>query len=105
MCGFPFSAYPTSPLYSTLTTMDTDKVSLVYEDDTTTIIASTNKSTCWETEFGCCADNKTLATGANMKGCCSSSVYGCCPDDMKSAEGPNLEGKCSNTVLVKFSSL
>lgn len=36
---------------------------------------------CADSEFGCCYDNETDATGPNGEGCpCSISRFGCCPD-------------------------
>uniref|UniRef100_A0A915JPK7 Papilin n=1 Tax=Romanomermis culicivorax TaxID=13658 RepID=A0A915JPK7_ROMCU len=38
---------------------------------------------CNETEFGCCPDGATLATGLYLEGCsnCSETEFGCCPDN------------------------
>ncbi|MFH4974442.1 hypothetical protein AB6A40_001151 [Gnathostoma spinigerum] len=50
--------------------------------------------TCDDSEFGCCPDNTTFATGAFMEGCsnCSQSEFGCCSDNVTYAEGANMEG-------------
>ncbi|CAB3397113.1 unnamed protein product [Caenorhabditis bovis] len=54
---------------------------------------------CSKTEFGCCPDWYTPASGKNNEGCdeyilgaCNSTKHGCCPDEVTLARGPNLEG-------------
>lgn len=48
---------------------------------------------CDKSEFGCCPDKKTPATGADNAGCtCKESDAGCCPDGKTAARGPNNEG-------------
>lgn len=38
---------------------------------------------CASSEFGCCYDNETDASGPNGEGCpCSISEFGCCPDGL-----------------------
>lgn len=51
-------------------------------------------SACNMSDFGCCPDNITFATGPNLEGCsnCSSSEFGCCADNMTIAEGSNKFG-------------
>ncbi|CDW53015.1 protein mig c; protein mig b; protein mig a [Trichuris trichiura] len=58
---------------------------------------------CNETEFGCCPDNVTNATGYYLEGCsnCSLSEFGCCPDNMTEAGGPYL-ANCSNCSFTEF---
>lgn len=54
---------------------------------------------CENTEFKCCSDNKTAATGPNQEGCgCESSAYGCCLDGVTTAQGENFEG-CDETPV------
>ena len=49
---------------------------------------------CKDTEFGCCPDRKTPASGIDGEGCgCAASWYGCCPDGEAEAEGEDFEGK------------
>nr|KAI8740359.1 papilin-like [Biomphalaria glabrata] len=50
---------------------------------------------CNLSEFGCCKDQKTPATGPNHHGCpknCLNSRYGCCKDGITPADGPNSLG-------------
>lgn len=39
---------------------------------------------CSESEFGCCPDNSTFASGPYFSGCsnCSISEFGCCSDNV-----------------------
>ncbi|TKR89373.1 hypothetical protein L596_013487 [Steinernema carpocapsae] len=55
--------------------------------------------TCEDSEFGCCPDNTTFATGEFFEGCsnCSISEFGCCVDNVTEATGPNSEG-CAEFV-------
>uniref|UniRef100_A0A915Q5B9 Papilin n=1 Tax=Setaria digitata TaxID=48799 RepID=A0A915Q5B9_9BILA len=50
--------------------------------------------TCDKSEFGCCPDNITIASGPHLAGCsnCSSSVFGCCEDNITEAQGIAKEG-------------
>ncbi|PAV70271.1 hypothetical protein WR25_24086 isoform C [Diploscapter pachys] len=50
--------------------------------------------TCFDSEFGCCPDNTTFATGEFLQGCsnCSISEFGCCADNITDATGPNSKG-------------
>ena len=55
---------------------------------------------CKETEFGCCLDDKTAASGLNYAGCdtpCAQSKFGCCNDSVTAAHGPSKEGCCLNS--------
>lgn len=63
---------------------------------------------CAESEFGCCPDGKTEATGKDYKGCdivdekdCTKSHFGCCPDGKTSATGPENAGcaECHNEIF------
>uniref|UniRef100_A0A0K0FAQ1 Papilin (inferred by orthology to a D. melanogaster protein) n=1 Tax=Strongyloides venezuelensis TaxID=75913 RepID=A0A0K0FAQ1_STRVS len=54
---------------------------------------------CSDTEFGCCPDWYTPATGKNFEGCpqfvlgsCADTEHGCCLDNVTLSRGPNLEG-------------
>ncbi|XP_070578826.1 papilin-like isoform X2 [Ptychodera flava] len=54
---------------------------------------------CQNTEFGCCADDVTAASGPFKEGCppityrdCAESRYGCCEDGETPASGPKYEG-------------
>ncbi|GMS79468.1 hypothetical protein PENTCL1PPCAC_1643 [Pristionchus entomophagus] len=50
--------------------------------------------TCFDSEFGCCPDNSTFATGDFFTGCsnCSLSEFGCCADNVTEATGANAQG-------------
>ncbi|GMT09209.1 hypothetical protein PFISCL1PPCAC_506 [Pristionchus fissidentatus] len=50
--------------------------------------------TCFDSEFGCCPDNSTFATGEFNLGCsnCSISEFGCCADNITEATGANALG-------------
>ncbi|XP_050528636.1 papilin isoform X2 [Daktulosphaira vitifoliae] len=92
------------------------------------IITSTDSSTqsstddifidsCKSSEFGCCPDDVTAATGPNFEGCdnfgfnnctadgndtdctpsCMETLFGCCDDNSTAAHGPNKEGCCLNS--------
>lgn len=49
---------------------------------------------CNETEFGCCPDKMTPASGLYFDGCsnCSLSEFGCCPDNYTAATNADKEG-------------
>lgn len=48
---------------------------------TKTSETTTGIQSCADSEFGCCYDNETDATGPNGEGCpCSISRFGCCTD-------------------------
>lgn len=52
---------------------------------------------CLKSEFGCCADNKTAATGPFDEGCqvsetCKDTKFGCCPDGVSPAKGKKNKG-------------
>lgn len=49
---------------------------------------------CNQTEFGCCPDEITPATGLYFDGCsnCSLSEFGCCPDNVTNAAGADFKG-------------
>ncbi|KAL2099296.1 hypothetical protein ACEWY4_005776 [Coilia grayii] len=53
---------------------------------------------CSQTQYGCCPDGRTTASGPERQGCpeeppaCSGSRYGCCRDGVTTARGPNKEG-------------
>ncbi|EPB74918.1 Kunitz/Bovine pancreatic trypsin inhibitor domain protein [Ancylostoma ceylanicum] len=50
--------------------------------------------TCFDSEFGCCPDNTTFATGDFNQGCsnCTLSEFGCCADNYTEATGKNGMG-------------
>ncbi|OZC05173.1 hypothetical protein X798_07848 [Onchocerca flexuosa] len=50
--------------------------------------------TCDDSEFGCCPDNVTIATGPYLAGCsnCSSSLFGCCNDNVTEAQSMARKG-------------
>ncbi|CAI4225042.1 unnamed protein product [Auanema sp. JU1783] len=50
--------------------------------------------TCFDSDFGCCPDNSTFATGEYFFGCsnCSETEFGCCGDNVTEATGANLLG-------------
>ncbi|XP_037820569.1 papilin isoform X5 [Lucilia sericata] len=75
--------------------------------DTTDISETTDATlsevtvqSCSFSEFGCCPDGKTVASGKNFAGCedvfdpknCRNSLFGCCNDGRTSATGPDNEG-------------
>ncbi|XP_065214045.1 papilin isoform X2 [Planococcus citri] len=78
--------------FNSAQTSENDSVVTVTEDETTIVSQTSKPSTCLDSEFGCCADNKTAALGANMEGCCSTTSYGCCPDNITAATGPSFDG-------------
>uniref|UniRef100_A0A7I5EDG0 Papilin n=1 Tax=Haemonchus contortus TaxID=6289 RepID=A0A7I5EDG0_HAECO len=49
---------------------------------------------CFDSEFGCCPDNTTFATGDFNQGCsnCSLSEFGCCADNYTEATGKGGRG-------------
>uniref|UniRef100_A0A3B1JZE9 Papilin, proteoglycan like sulfated glycoprotein n=1 Tax=Astyanax mexicanus TaxID=7994 RepID=A0A3B1JZE9_ASTMX len=52
---------------------------------------------CRQTQYGCCPDGRTAASGPRNQGCvqrafCTRSRYGCCQDGVSRAHGPNKEG-------------
>nr|CAD2205468.1 unnamed protein product [Meloidogyne enterolobii] len=49
---------------------------------------------CSESEFGCCLDNTTFATGQFYAGCsnCSISEFGCCSDNITEKQGKDNQG-------------
>uniref|UniRef100_A0A3B1JPN3 Papilin n=1 Tax=Astyanax mexicanus TaxID=7994 RepID=A0A3B1JPN3_ASTMX len=59
---------------------------------------------CRQTQYGCCPDGRTAASGPRNQGCvqrafCTRSRYGCCQDGVSRAHGPNKEG-CPEYVPV-----
>ncbi|KAK6107830.1 Kunitz/Bovine pancreatic trypsin inhibitor domain family protein [Brugia pahangi] len=61
--------------------------------------ATTTAKHCSKTEFGCCPDWITIASGKNNEGCpefvlgaCNETKFGCCPDEVTLARGSNYEG-------------
>ncbi|KAL3985162.1 Kunitz/Bovine pancreatic trypsin inhibitor domain family protein [Acanthocheilonema viteae] len=60
--------------------------------------------TCDDSEFGCCPDNVTIATGPYLAGCsnCSSSMFGCCNDNITEAQSISREG-CAEFVEIEGS--
>ena len=57
---------------------------------------------CGTSDYGCCPDGQTSASGPNQEGCpdrvvpahsaCRSARYGCCEDGSTFATGPNKQG-------------
>nr|XP_045610870.1 papilin-like [Procambarus clarkii] len=111
-----------------------DETSFEPDDDLTTVSSETTKKTlpdpkkkttkkpkkckqksepekegCMYTEFGCCQDGMTSASGPFQKGCprietCKDTVHGCCPDDITPAYGPDNKGcpvisLCENSLF------
>ncbi|XP_068234682.1 papilin isoform X9 [Palaemon carinicauda] len=65
------------------------------------------KKDCKDTEFGCCQDNVTPASGPFQKGCpkietCEDTTHGCCPDGVTPASGPKMKG-CSDESICENS--
>ncbi|XP_042237860.1 papilin-like isoform X4 [Homarus americanus] len=65
------------------------------------------KKDCQDTEFGCCQDNVTPASGPFQKGClrietCKDTTHGCCPDDVTPAQGIDMKG-CPGISLCENS--
>lgn len=61
-----------------------------------------DSDSCQLSQFGCCLDGTTKATGENLQGCgCTTSPNGCCPDGISEATGPNFEG-CNDCRRSKF---
>ncbi|KAK6026394.1 Kunitz/Bovine pancreatic trypsin inhibitor domain protein, partial [Ostertagia ostertagi] len=60
----------------------------------TNIKITTSFSACFDSEFGCCPDNSTFATGDFNQGCsnCSLSEFGCCADNYTEATGKGGRG-------------
>ncbi|XP_062863790.1 papilin isoform X1 [Trichomycterus rosablanca] len=68
-----------------------------YKPEESQTVYQRDTSYCYQSQFGCCPDGRTLATGFRGQGCtqgptCSSSRYGCCQDGVTDAVGPNKEG-------------
>nr|CAD7441588.1 unnamed protein product [Timema bartmani] len=54
---------------------------------------------CENTQFGCCSDDRTPASGSELQGCgCEASKFGCCPDGVVEAQGDKFEG-CDDVPL------
>uniref|UniRef100_W5N748 Papilin n=1 Tax=Lepisosteus oculatus TaxID=7918 RepID=W5N748_LEPOC len=57
---------------------------------------------CSESQYGCCPDGRTPASGPLGSGCpihsCAETRYGCCPDGVTAAQGPDGAGCQTNTV-------
>ncbi|KAG6465617.1 hypothetical protein O3G_MSEX015268 [Manduca sexta] len=64
------------------------------EATTTNILSSSIAyENCTTSEFGCCFDQETPATGPQGEGCpCNSTEFGCCPDGVSPARGNDFEG-------------
>nr|CAD7403319.1 unnamed protein product [Timema cristinae] len=55
---------------------------------------------CENTQFGCCSDDRTPASGSELEGCgCEASKFGCCPDGVVEAQGDKFEG-CDDVPLI-----
>ncbi|XP_055351869.1 papilin-like isoform X2 [Paramacrobiotus metropolitanus] len=66
---------------------------------------SATDTDCAASQFGCCSDNTTAASGANQEGqlrgrrgglgsgMCEGSEFGCCPDGKMQARGPDHAGR------------
>nr|XP_015206433.1 PREDICTED: papilin isoform X1 [Lepisosteus oculatus]XP_015206434.1 PREDICTED: papilin isoform X1 [Lepisosteus oculatus] len=56
---------------------------------------------CSESQYGCCPDGRTPASGPLGSGCpihsCAETRYGCCPDGVTAAQGPDGAGCQTNT--------
>ena len=72
-----------------LCSSQTETMSKLYEPDG-----------CASTQYGCCEDEFTAASGPNYEGCkppivggCAGTRWGCCRDGKNSASGPDLIGK------------
>lgn len=75
--------------------------------------------TCLESEFGCCPDGVSPATGPKDRGCppslCEQTIFGCCPDKVTPAMGNDFEGcpvetttfipDCSSSEYVLISNM
>lgn len=52
--------------------------------------------TCKDTEYNCCSDGVTPATGPKNEGCppsvCNATLYGCCTDGYSISLGNDFEG-------------
>ncbi|MBN3312634.1 PPN protein, partial [Atractosteus spatula] len=57
---------------------------------------------CSQSQYGCCPDGRTPASGPLGSGCpihsCAETRYGCCPDGVTAAQGPDRAGCQTNTV-------
>lgn len=71
--------------YSSAAATETEWISSSVSDESTL----TTLSSCVDSEFGCCEDNETAASGPNGEGChpkvepvvnCTESKFGCCDD-------------------------
>ncbi|XP_065354303.1 papilin isoform X3 [Calliphora vicina] len=118
-CPEPTTLPPTTttdmPEDETTELMETESVETESTDvpettdmfDTTDISETTDATlpevtvqSCSFSEFGCCPDGKTVASGKNFAGCenvfdakdCRNSLFGCCHDGRTSATGPDYEG-------------
>lgn len=63
---------------------------------------------CQKTEFGCCPNNKTVATGPDFEGCgvidhkdCRMSYFKCCPDG--SSPGKLIYEQKITVILIQYS--
>ncbi|XP_037294252.1 papilin-like isoform X4 [Manduca sexta] len=73
----------------------TEPESTSSSEATTTNIFSSSIAyeNCTTSEFGCCFDQETPATGPQGEGCpCNSTEFGCCPDGVSPARGNDFEG-------------
>ncbi|XP_050665935.1 papilin-like [Leptidea sinapis] len=74
---------------TSFTDLEAETTTVVYTESTTDVTTDD----CTASEYGCCLDNITEASGPNGQGCpCSISEFGCCPDNVTAAIGPNLKG-------------
>lgn len=60
------------------------------------ILGCPTPKTCNETQYGCCEDGVSPASGENFEGCpesqCDQTLFGCCSDNKTPAEGNDNEG-------------
>lgn len=62
----------------------------------TNILGCPDVHTCKDTEYNCCSDGVTPATGPKNEGCpssmCNATLYGCCSDGFSISLGNDFEG-------------
>ncbi|XP_052743989.1 papilin isoform X2 [Bicyclus anynana] len=86
-----------APTTTRIESCDTTEFGCCYDNETDASGPNGEGCPCSITEFGCCPDGITTANGVNLEGCimsCNTSAYGCCPDNETPAHGPEYEGCC-----------